>query len=238
MVSKYTVGANVEAVPCPDGCTKFGNCNAATGECECPFGRTGKACEEDLLPACRLTPDSHAYCGHVWIKPCQCIDQCRKYLCQGNECDAWINLNPGRHCFEREGTLHQKGMIDPPFENETSVKYYRFALDRAQYQEISYQEAMVHVGNKEYSLPLDECPDRCSENGACIKYTDDPNGTPRCFCFHGFQGSRCEMQKNVCPSKCSGKEFHLTCTIRSLNRIAYLGATSSIKIDDSISFIL
>jgi hypothetical protein len=30
-------------------------------------------------------------------------------------------------------------MIDPPAEDEQGVKYYRFALDRAQYQEISYK---------------------------------------------------------------------------------------------------
>lgn len=206
-ISRQATAAKVDALPCPDGCTKYGNCNSATGECECPFGRAGKACEEDLLPACRLTPESNAYCGHVWIKPCQCIQQCREYLCEA-DCDAWINLNPGRHCFEREGIAEKEHQtIDPPSENETGVKYYRFALNRAEYQEISYQEAMVHPGSKEHSLPLDECPDRCSERGACIKLTDDPDGTPRCFCYHGFHGVRCESQRNVCIGKCSGKSL-------------------------------
>ena len=38
---------------CAPGCTRLGNCNAQTGECECPYGRAGPACEVLLLPACR-----------------------------------------------------------------------------------------------------------------------------------------------------------------------------------------
>jgi hypothetical protein len=38
---------------CAPGCTRLGNCNAQTGECECPYGRAGPACETLLLPACR-----------------------------------------------------------------------------------------------------------------------------------------------------------------------------------------
>jgi hypothetical protein len=45
--------------PCPDGCTKYGNCNAATGTCECPFGRGGEACEIDYLPSCRMRPEAN-----------------------------------------------------------------------------------------------------------------------------------------------------------------------------------
>ena len=43
---------------CDTNCRKFGNCNLETGECECPLGRAGKACENDKLPACRITPES------------------------------------------------------------------------------------------------------------------------------------------------------------------------------------
>ncbi len=38
---------------CAPGCTRLGNCNAQTGECECPYGRAGPACELLLLPSCR-----------------------------------------------------------------------------------------------------------------------------------------------------------------------------------------
>jgi hypothetical protein len=38
---------------CAPGCTRLGNCNAQSGECECPYGRAGPACETLLAPACR-----------------------------------------------------------------------------------------------------------------------------------------------------------------------------------------
>jgi hypothetical protein len=39
---------------CHPDCTKRGNCNAAEGRCECPFGLRGEACEQLAFPACRL----------------------------------------------------------------------------------------------------------------------------------------------------------------------------------------
>ena len=51
---------------CPKGCIKYGNCNGETGNCECPFGRGGEACEIDLLPACRLSPEAP---GQYFFQP-------------------------------------------------------------------------------------------------------------------------------------------------------------------------
>ncbi len=39
---------------CHANCTKRGNCNLETGQCDCPFGLAGRWCEQLLVPACRL----------------------------------------------------------------------------------------------------------------------------------------------------------------------------------------
>ena len=39
---------------CVSRCTRHGNCNEITSECECPFTHGGAACDEPLMPACEL----------------------------------------------------------------------------------------------------------------------------------------------------------------------------------------
>jgi hypothetical protein len=34
-------------------CSTYGNCNFETGQCDCPYGKTGPACKEMFAPACR-----------------------------------------------------------------------------------------------------------------------------------------------------------------------------------------
>lgn len=43
---------------CAPGCSAHGNCNLWTGECECPHGWHGRACERMVLPACRVGDSS------------------------------------------------------------------------------------------------------------------------------------------------------------------------------------
>jgi hypothetical protein len=38
---------------CHMECSTYGNCNHETGQCDCPYGRTGVACKEMFAPACR-----------------------------------------------------------------------------------------------------------------------------------------------------------------------------------------
>ncbi|KAG2484983.1 hypothetical protein HYH03_016277 [Edaphochlamys debaryana] len=45
-----TIGDAVRAVPCPEGCTRFGTCNEELGRCDCPKHRTGPACATELGP--------------------------------------------------------------------------------------------------------------------------------------------------------------------------------------------
>lgn len=47
---------------------------------------------------------------------------------------------------------------------------------------------MIH-NDKEQTHSLDQCPDKCNGKGACMSYTDDPMGQPRCWCYLGFSVS-------------------------------------------------
>lgn len=121
------------------------------------------------------------------LKPCGCIDQCRKYLCNGTQpCDTITNIGDERVCFKRK-IPRVNAMIDPPDENETGVTYYRYPWDDNRKTEITFKEAIVAPGTRDYSLPLDNCPERCNENGACVREADNPAGTPRCLCHLGYQ---------------------------------------------------
>jgi hypothetical protein len=58
---------------CHPDCTKRGNCNLDTGQCECPFGLAGRACSQLLLPACRLvnlTLEEAEAQGHALLLTC------------------------------------------------------------------------------------------------------------------------------------------------------------------------
>lgn len=62
---------------CAKGCENRGNCNRETGECECPFGFVGPACEKLIYPACRSadTPDALPWYGYITPKSCECYRQ-------------------------------------------------------------------------------------------------------------------------------------------------------------------
>ncbi|EFJ41257.1 acetylglucosaminyltransferase [Volvox carteri f. nagariensis] len=68
---------------CAPGCTDRGNCNAETGDCECPWGYTGQACEVDRMAVCRQTPDDPGSCGTLWPKHCDCYQTCQRLYCGG-----------------------------------------------------------------------------------------------------------------------------------------------------------
>ncbi len=61
--------------PCPAGCERYGNCNIEDGRCECPWARTGPACEVHQVPACRLSdaPDALCWCSDWYPKSCECF---------------------------------------------------------------------------------------------------------------------------------------------------------------------
>jgi hypothetical protein len=74
---------------CHPDCTKRGNCNLDTGQCECPFGLAGRACSQLLLPACRLvnlTLEEAEAQGHALLLTCA---QASHRNC---ECYRWAEL--------------------------------------------------------------------------------------------------------------------------------------------------
>ena len=44
----------VERMACPSSCENHGNCNALTGECNCPLTHRGTACDKPTMPACEI----------------------------------------------------------------------------------------------------------------------------------------------------------------------------------------
>ena len=128
LLALASASASLAQKKCHRDCIKRGNCNAETGKCECPFGRTGEACEQDLLPACRATLDSPAYCGHVSLKSCDCIRQCHSYVCVTEPdgfiaCETLSDMRSDRPCFERT-RLGAAQTVDVPAEDEPDVIYY------------------------------------------------------------------------------------------------------------------
>ncbi|KAG2488191.1 hypothetical protein HYH03_013185 [Edaphochlamys debaryana] len=68
-----------ETKTCHPECSRHGNCNGETGQCDCPFGLTGPTCTERLVPACHpSTNDSTtpSY-GAEYPKNCACYKQLR-----------------------------------------------------------------------------------------------------------------------------------------------------------------
>lgn len=67
---------------CPAGCEQWGNCNRETGTCECPWGRTGSACEVDQLSHCYVSANKTTpSCGLYVPKNCECYQQCFNMYC-------------------------------------------------------------------------------------------------------------------------------------------------------------
>ena len=207
------------AKECHPDCTQIGNCNIETGECQCPFGREGAACEIDHLSACRPDPEGPAYCEHVMLKPCQCYRQCKAYTCNTDEghCHPAFRLNNENTCYERPA-LGDAQVADQPAEEEPDVLYYR-GFEKDAQQNLTYKEAQItnRFAEKNLaSLPLSQCSEQCHKRGACVTDISDPNYQPYCRCMYGSEGASCEVTRSdSCPNKCSGrgecKEFFCHC---------------------------
>ena len=212
----------VQPKKCHRDCRKLGNCNLDTGECQCPFGREGAACEIDHLSACRPDPEGPAYCEHVMLKPCQCYRQCKAYTCNTDEGHCHPNFDllrrDGLHtCYERPA-LGDAQVADQPAEEEPDVLYYR-GFEKDAKQNLTYKEAQItnRFAEKNLaSLPLSQCSEQCHKRGACVTDISDPNYQPYCRCMYGSEGASCEVTRSdSCPNKCSGrgecKEFFCHC---------------------------
>jgi hypothetical protein len=111
---------------CPAGCEKVGNCNIEEGRCECPYGRTGPACEKEMFPSCKHNAQaSDMFCAEGGLVSCECARQCWSHYCgAGSKASCEIPRNKDAICFERPGGA-EKNLLDVPGEGEADVKYHK-----------------------------------------------------------------------------------------------------------------
>lgn len=185
---------------CHRECSKYGNCNLETVQCECPFGFEGDYCEVDRLSHCRMSPRGPVTCGWVSLKSCECIEQCRQYLCPSlQHChDHHYHLHDTK-CFTRNNSILESGdgYLSPPDPKEAGVQYYRTNFTGK--TPITSEEALTHEGFIE-TKTLDSCTDRCNFRGSCQFDKRNPNLGSHCSCYPGYFGASCQFSK---PDACS-----------------------------------
>ncbi|KAG1665066.1 hypothetical protein FOA52_012485 [Chlamydomonas sp. UWO 241] len=198
-----------------------GNCNAQLGACECPWPFIGDACGVDRLSMCydahdtTLRHDAMPSCGFFVPKSCECYKQCVALFCPP---DAKYNAN----CYHEQGQrlgqarcFFKRGL---PVENQTSVVVARNSsvqLDWfnvpddtvwARKQKPTPDPAMKLDAKKEWKVgeggrstdswvvPLDECPERCNERGACVFQQagqHQKENRTHCICRKGWKAPNC-----------------------------------------------
>ncbi|KAG2485165.1 hypothetical protein HYH03_016055 [Edaphochlamys debaryana] len=219
-----------ETKSCDPECTKHGNCNGETGQCDCPFGLTGPTCTERLFPACHSSKDSGttpAY-GDWFPKNCICIKQLRafpgscpeylKYEGQGGPpggpCFYDILMHHNLLCYKYKDRPEADQLTDHPAVNDTALEWFHVSAYPA------YTEAPVPPESwpKEHKTPdggmlqpLSACPDRCNHRGWCqIKGQNYQGGhwdsdEPWCSCHGYYEGKSCEIADPLhCYQGCSG----------------------------------
>ncbi|GFR41595.1 hypothetical protein Agub_g2319 [Astrephomene gubernaculifera] len=217
--------ATVSNKECPIGCTKHGNCNGETGECECRFGFGGPDCGQRLMPACHNAPDLNtslpAY-GHFYPKNCHCLKQLARaacppsyttdpYSCPYYQFWAWKHTS----CYvikdlpeSEQLSLPPDGPTDPRYQwrrglfNESAVAE---GGDPYQFEDAPAAPSPYELPDGTLLLPIDKCPQRCSGRGWCSTVRDRP-GEVQCNCQGFYGGSSCEQpQGQHCYLNCSGR---------------------------------
>jgi hypothetical protein len=126
-----THAARAAAAPgqaCHPECHIRGNCNAEEGRCECPYGYAGPACQDALLPACRLADGpllgAIVSCSEQGPVSCECHRQCRRLQCgllnEGTgKCALQRTAEPA--CWEFAGRPAYLQLSSVPAEHDASV---------------------------------------------------------------------------------------------------------------------
>jgi len=178
---------------CPEGCTKYGNCNKENGKCECPWDRGGPACEKELFPLCKEHPSANiTSCGTFAPKTCECFKQCIKHLCPPHlsEClsdifNSWWFLAQAQ-CYILKNTPNEKQISAMP--RPEDADWFRWdpqarAPGEAVRPEDQAKRDITQI------LPASECEEKCNHRGVCAR---DADGPAYCLCRRGFNGTRCE----------------------------------------------
>ncbi|GLC68059.1 hypothetical protein PLESTF_000640400 [Pleodorina starrii] len=191
---------------CASGCNDRGNCNFETGQCECPWGYTGSACEVDRMAACRQTQDDPGSCGTLWPKHCECYLACQRLYCektadglQSTFCSHELGefIENARCWVHRDPAAPVSSRLPVNFRAETAwYRHYPRGFENYANPDMALPEG--EVGGSNWSgghtaHPLEQCPDSCSNGrGVCFKWGH--MAEPQCLCHKGFNGTRCEQE--------------------------------------------
>ncbi|GFR49822.1 hypothetical protein Agub_g11762 [Astrephomene gubernaculifera] len=219
-----------ETKTCHPDCTKLGNCNGETGQCECPFGLTGPNCSDRLFPACHSStePGSLPHYGIWYPKNCYCAKQLRQhpYSCPDylkfeggsapylSPCFYDILMENNLLCYRYKSLPESAQLSDSPPMDHPDLEWVRMAP----YPNLKERVLAGEEVPKEYKtpdqgtwLPLSKCPNNCSHRGWCQvrggnhaahHHADDQIW---CACHSYFSGASCEKtNEEHCFRNCSG----------------------------------
>ncbi|PNW87478.1 hypothetical protein CHLRE_02g144100v5 [Chlamydomonas reinhardtii] len=219
-----------EIKTCHPDCTKFGNCNGETGQCDCPFGLTGPSCQERLFPACHSSKDEGTvpHYGTWYPKNCECIKQlrdwpgsCPDYLHYEGNSAAFLSpcfydsvTHHNLLCFSYKGRDPAEQLSDSPPLDDPNVEWFHITG----YPRVLMTPVPPAQWPKEYKTPdggqwrpLSECPDRCNNRGWCQIQGSNYQGfheDPKerwCNCHGYYEGKSCEIaDPGHCYRNCSG----------------------------------
>lgn len=197
---------------CDAECTRYGNCNAELGTCECPFGYTGPKCTEPLLPACQLGPGKEPFWGFMVPRSCECAKQAWSFFgcTEGAEtCRMHTFTYRDVRCYKFKNKPDAEQYSLMPLQDTPDVEYFKGNIQRGLngLHAIPPEDGVKTEdlwGRKSLSLPLDRCPQSCNGHGACIQ--EGVNNPPRCECYKGYQGHDCSQPMDkLCYNGCSGR---------------------------------
>jgi hypothetical protein len=165
--------------------------NVELGVCECPPGRSGPSCEELYWGACRTSEKAiHMFYAIGHLKSCACIKQIVKVaLPNDNSANFYLSAvgrggeRSYRLCFERKGVAEDQQFSDIPSLTDSNVIWRTLSHHITQ---VGTEQPQGNCSEacRGGQVPLDKCPQRCSERGSCV------DGT--CKCMIGFEGKSCE----------------------------------------------
>ncbi|GFR49821.1 hypothetical protein Agub_g11761 [Astrephomene gubernaculifera] len=214
-----------EIKTCHPDCTKNGNCNGETGECDCPFGYTGPSCSDRLFPACHSSaePGSLPHYGVWYPKNCYCAKQllAHPYSCPKYEhgdhnahCFYPILMESNLLCYRYKSLPESAQLSDSPPMDHPDLEWVRMAPYPNLKERVLTGEEVPKVyqtPDQGTWRPLSECPNKCNHRGWCQVHGFDRisgqhfNATPWCACHSYFSGASCEQAENYhCYRNCSG----------------------------------
>ncbi|KAG2488215.1 hypothetical protein HYH03_013209 [Edaphochlamys debaryana] len=215
-----------ETKTCHPECSRHGNCNGETGQCDCPFGLTGPTCTQRLLPACHpSTNDSTTpFHGAAYPKNCACYRQLRalpgacpdvKFEDPGGRdflpCLFESMMGPDLLCYQYTDRPEAEQLSDSPPLDHPGLEWREMrSLPNLREEVLPRDKWPKEVKTNDGGVwrPLKDCPDNCNFRGWCQvggAYQEHRGPDPWCNCHGYYEGKSCEIaDPSHCYRNCSG----------------------------------